>query len=385
MRLLAASVAAFVLAGVAAAQGPIDLRQYWSHGTCQGKGRVPLGSPPMRLDDIRMILPYGLMVGGHVTPIDHGYYEPLDRSLGRSRYDVLAPAKGWIVHIQTRPNGASTDYRIAIELSCTFWVYYDLVTDLAPKVLAAAGWTPQSTGIAQVRIPVKAGEVIGKIGAQTLDIGIVDGTKTLKNLVFPEHYVREPWKIHTVDLFASFTKPLRAKLLAKNPRAVAPRSGKIDHDVDGRLAGNWFQQGTNWYAGTCDGRSNPMDCSYWRGHLAFAPDYLDPTQVRVSFGDFGGKEAQFGVVGNVPDPREVSVATGLVKYELVQWAYYKADGSFWDRFSYTNGVTARNMSQVFGAVLAQLVSPRTLKLEAFPGKTAAQVAGFTAAARLYER
>lgn len=380
-----------VAAGVASAQGPGpgtgtgDLRMQWSHGTCKGKGPAKLGSPPMRLGDIKLILPLGLMVGGHVTPIDHGYYEPLDRSLGRSRYDVLAPGKGWIVHIQTRPNGPNTDYRVVIEFSCTFWVYYDLITDLAPKVLAAAGWTPQSTGIAQVRIPVKEGEVIGKVGAQTLDIGVVNTQKKLTGFVHPEHYVREPWKIYTVDLFTSFKEPLRSKLLAKNPRTAAPRTGKIDYDVDGRLVGNWFLQGTNWYAGTCDSRAGPSGCSYWTGHLAFAYDYLDPTQIRVSLGDFGGKEAQFAVAGNRPDPRGVSVATGPVLYELVQWNYVKADGSVWDRASYPNGVTARNMSQNFGVVLAQLIGPRLLKLEAFPGKAAAQVTGFTAAARIYER
>ncbi len=378
------------LLAVATASGagpgdPSNLRTYWSHGTCKGKGPVRLGSPPMRLADIRMILPLGLMVGGHVTPIDHGYYEPADRSQGRSRYDVLAPAKGAIVSIQTRPNGPSTDYRVVIELSCTFWVYYDLVTDLAPRILKAAGWTAQSTGTALARIPVKEGEVIGKVGAQTLDVGVVNGAVTLRGFVTPEHYVREPWKIHTVDLFASFKEPLRGKLLAKNPRTAEPRGGRINYDVDGRLVGNWFLQGTNWYAGTCDSRSSPNGCSYWTGHLAFAYDYLDPTQMRVSVGDFGGREAQFGVAGNGPDPRTVSAATGPVRYELVQWSYYRADGSPWDRFSYTSGPTARNGSQVFGTLLAQLVGPRTLKMEAFPGKTSADVAGFTAAARLYER
>jgi hypothetical protein len=324
---------------------PNDPRNFWSHGTCQGKGRVPLGAPPMRLRDIGMIIPYGMMAGGHVTPIDHGYFAPANVNLGRSRYDVLAPAKGAIVSIGTRPNGTSTDYRVAIELSCDFWVYYDLVTDLAPRVLKAAGRTRRSTGYASVRIPVREGEVIGKVGAQTLDVGIVDRRVTLKGFVFPQHYVREPWKIHTVDLFASFKEPLRSRLLAKNPRTARPRSGRIDYDVDGVLAGNWFERGTNWYAGRCDSGSSPLGCSYWIGHLAFVYDHLDPTQVRVSLGDFGGLAAQFGVVGNGPDPATVGVGS-LVEYELAEWQYFNAEGNLWDRQSVAQGLTAGTGSEV---------------------------------------
>ena len=39
----------------------------------------------------------------------------------------------------------------------------------------------------------------------------------------------------------------------------------------------------------------------------------------------------------------------------------------------------------FGVVLFELLDDRTLKVETFPGETAAQVDGFTEAALLYER
>src|SRR3989338_10921630 len=41
---------------------------------CAGKGTVTFNFPPMRLHDVELIEPIGLMIGGHVTPIDHGYY-----------------------------------------------------------------------------------------------------------------------------------------------------------------------------------------------------------------------------------------------------------------------------------------------------------------------
>ena len=40
---------------------------------------------------------------------------------------------------------------------------------------------------------------------------------------------------------------------------------------------------------------------------------------------------------------------------------------------------------MIGTVLLQLMAPRSLKVEIFPGKTANQVAGFDANAVMYER
>lgn len=387
--LLPLSLALALAAPAAADHGGNPLTQGWSHGTCKGKGRATLGAPPMRLQDVFAVTPYGVMVGGHVTPIDHGYFEPKDRARGRSVYDVLAPGNGWIVSIQTRPNGPDHDYRVAIELSCTFYVYYDLITQLSPRVLKEAGWTDASQGSVGPRIPVKEGEVIGRIGAQTLDVGVVDRTKTLKGLLVPAHYLAEPWKVHTVDLFASFKQPLRAKLLALDIRKAAPRTGRIDYDVDGRLVGNWFRRGTSWYGGTCDRSASPSGCDYWGGHLSVVYDVLDPSQIRVSVGDFGGEARQFGVRGNAPDPSAVSQASGLVKYELAGFGY--VDIATGQPFTWRAFPTAglRSELQDFpsggGVILVQLVGPRLLKVETFPGKTAADVSGFTPAAKLYER
>ena len=42
-------------------------------------------------------------------------------------------------------------------------------------------------------------------------------------------------------------------------------------------------------------------------------------------------------------------------------------------------------TDVQGVVLAQVIPGRKLKFEAFPGRTAAQVSGFTSNAKTYER
>ena len=49
-----------------------------SNNRCSGQGATKLTQLPMKQDDYSVILPYGLMVGGHVTPIDHQYFSPRD-------------------------------------------------------------------------------------------------------------------------------------------------------------------------------------------------------------------------------------------------------------------------------------------------------------------
>ncbi len=355
-----------------------DLRAYWSHGTCAGSGPVRYTVSPMAVEDIGAIIPLGVMVDAHVTPIDHQYYVPKDLNAGRYRYDVRAPADGAIVHIQRRtvfvgdvsdPGKTTDDFRLVIEHSCTFWTYYDLITQLDKTILDQTGGEPSRMGPPTLtRIPVKAGQVIGKVGAQTLDIGTVNAEVTLPGFIVPAHYDREPWKIHTVDPFDFFDEPLKSQLLALNPRKVKPYGGRIDYDIDGRLVGNWFRENSNGYAGA-SGDPRP-----WSGHLSVVYHHIDTSKVVVSLGDFNGRSRQYFVKGNAPDPATVSTATGPAKYELIQM-----------NLGQTGQVYNLDTTRVMGVILAQLVADRKLKVEAFPDKSAASVTGFTSAARVYER
>ena len=158
-----------------------------------------------------------------------------------------------------------------------------------------------------------------------------------------------------------------------SPGAIVDEAAK-----DGRVVGNWFQRGTNGYQGAGGER-------YRAGHLAIAYYHLDPSLVVISLGTFDGASAQFAVRGNTPNPANVSVASGLVVYELVQFVYWVADER-WDRSSRPSGLTARDTgSEPRGVVLFQLVDDRTLKVETFPGKSASEVTGFSEAALSYER
>jgi len=354
------------------------LNQMWSRGQAAGKGPVRLKTFPLRAEDLRSVIPMGMMVHGHVIPSDHLSLQPKDRDASSDRYEVLAPADGFIVDIHRPPAGNpdpgvrsySGDFRIVIEHSATCYSWLGLVDRLDEKVLQAIGGAPAAGTPVGVRVPVKAGQVIGRMGgAHGLDYTLINTEATLTGFIKPAQFLhRDQWKPHVVDPFPFLDGPEKARLLALNPRRVEPRGGRIDHDVDGALAGNWYREGTGGYAGL----NRRMD--YWVGHLAFAYHHIDPTQLVVSIGDYDGKPRQFWVKGNVPDPANVSEKDGVVKYELI-----------WGRLNNSGQPSDGIPASVQGTALAQVLPERKLKFEAFPGKTGAEVKGFTSAAKIYER
>jgi hypothetical protein len=355
-----------------------SLNQLWSRGGAAAPGPVKLQTFPLRVEDIQHVIPMGMMVHGHVTPSDHLSLQPKDRNAPSDAYPVLAPGDGFIVDIHRPMAGNpdpgvraySGDFRIIIEHSGSVYTWFGLIDRLAPDIIAAAGGAPAAGQPVGVRIPVKAGQVIGSTGgSHGVDFTVLDTRSTLKGFIVPERFQqRDPWKLHVVDPFPLVEESLRAKLLALNPRKAEPRSGRIDYDVDGTLAGNWYAEASGGYAGL--GRR--MD--YWTGHLAFAQHHIEPAKIVVSIGDFGGKPRQFWVKGNAPDPAKVGQRDGVVKYELI-WSRLNNSGQRYDGIPDT----------VQGVALAQVLPDRKLKFEAFPGKTGADVNGFTGAAKIYER
>lgn len=346
---------------------------------CKGTGSVAMTHMPMDMKDVNSVLPIGTLAGAHVTPIDHLYFYPKDMQ-NRDAAPVYAMADGYIVSLQTRSVRVDTgdsqkdEYRIEIQHNCDIVSYFDLMTSLDPSI------KDKLKDGQSLHVPVKAGQVLGRVGAQSLDTAIYNYSMTLKGFVKPESYKAEPWKVHTDDFFKYFGTDLRDQMLAKNPRKAEPRGGKIDYDVSGKLVGNWFEQGTNGYSGAGDPSQNRVANSdgrgYWSGHFSIAPDAIDPSVTDVSFGDYNGQAKQFSAKDGSPDPATIGESDGVVKYELVQFMVPSP--------SPTGGVPTRN-TMVQATVLLQVLSNDKMKMEAFPGKTASQVSGFTSAAKTYER
>ncbi len=342
---------------------------------CEGT-KVKFDYSPVNLEKTKIMLPRGLMTGGHVTPVNHHYFQ----NWGNTKYDVeiYSPGKGRITSISRMPGAEEgKDYYMIIEFSCTVSSYWIYVSDPPEKIYSYI----RGKEYASVRIPVEAGELIGYY-KDNLDFALIDKEVNLTGFVAPDHYSLEWYKTHLVpDTYAYFDEPVRSQLIAKNPRTAEPISGKIDYDIDGKLVGNWFLEGTNGYSG-----NNPDPSKYWTGHLSFVYDYIDPERVVISIAGYGGQDSkQFGLRGNVPDPADVDVGSGLVEYELVDYEYVTPDGKVWDMSSVVNGLKTRSNEMVSGVVLVQMTGNRKIKFEAFPGKIASEVDGFTANAKIYER
>jgi hypothetical protein len=370
---------------------PAEYRTF--HG-CSGTGSIEFDQSPMRYKDFSSIKPYGNVSGAHVTPTDHMYFQPMDRSLGPDSYEVRAIGDGVIyalsprdVHIDIRKKGR--DWRMDIAHTCSFHSYFDLLTSIAPDILSEWEKTEGKTNLGWVGIPIKSGQVVGRIGGQTLDFAVYDYEVVVDGFIFPEHYNREVWKIHTVDPFPYFPADVRKVLLQKNLRKVEPFAGRIDFDIDGKFSGNWFEVGTNWYSG----KNNKK---YWDGHLAIVPNLIDPDSWMFSIGDWPGNStdgsgaANFIIVSPEPNPKNAGTYEGIVKYELAEYNYCLVDEPYncsksWTPEKQLLARPVQNPKEDIGVALIQMIEDRLLKVEVFSGKKANQVEGFTSAAKLYER
>ena len=349
--------------------------------TSDESGFITFDYPPFDLEKVAFICPMGALSGGHVTPVDHQYYISYDFNMGDQAsvdIDIYSPGDGRVISIEHMGVAAGDppveidDFRLVIRHTSTISSYYIHVDELSEKLAAVA---PPLGNYASVDVAVEAGEVIGRYGG-SVDYNIADEDVIL-SFVNLESYENEVWKIHCADPFNYFNEPIKSQMIEKCLRTEEPFGGKIDYDIDGRLVGTWFEENTNKYGGLNQDR-------YWAGHLTIAYDSIDPDHIIVSIGTFIDSSEQFGVKGNTPDPTDVSVETGIVKYELVGYDHYDGD-DLWDGVTLVKGLKVKNNDDVGGVVLFQLIEDQKLKVEIFPNETAETVSGFTENVMIYER
>jgi hypothetical protein len=296
-------------------------------------GSITFEISPLDYETISQATPLGNMnPPGHTFPTNHiGFYIK-----GTNLVEVKAMAAGTIRSVYYNSN--FKDYRIEFKHTETFYSYFDHVKNLSPAIKQDA----------QVNI----GDLIGygDPAVAAIDLGVVDYDST-KNFIVPGRY--HEFSLYCGNPYFYFVADVREKLLAKNPRVLEPRGGKIDFDRDGKLSGNWFLESTPiaW---------NASSYQYASSQLCFVYDMYDPTKIRISAGGTL-KLAPFvyGVKGNTPDHGEISVSSGIIKYEI------------------TSSPTA--------VMLVQLIESRKIKAEVFPNRTKDQVAAFTSEAKIYVR
>ena len=84
------------------------------------------------------------------------------------------------------------------------------------------------------------------------------------------------------------------------------------------------------------------------------------------------------VLGNSPNPADVSVDTGVIKFELVDSGLGEGDLS-------RSGVPSGSDVLPVGTLLVQMLDERSVKTELFVGIRADKVNVFTENARIYRR
>lgn len=361
---------------------------------CEKKDTVNFTSFPLKEADFSYFEPLGKMADAHVTPTDHLYLSPTNPNAADNTYPVLMPADGTIVEIGKMPqqqvgdalSGTKTiqdDHRVTISHSCRYFsifIHVHALSDAVKKEVGALDWNTSK----RTNIKLKAGEAIGYIGGSPVDWSVNDTESTLKGFITPSRYQDESWKIHTIDPTDLYTGEMKEKFIARSLRSSEPWGGKIDYDQAGKLVGTWFQTGSGNYFGD-QSRTGEPGYRYWDGHLSIVPDYLDSKSTVFSIGNWEGSAQQLTVKGAF-GPASIGVGSGPVKIELLRYNHVKADGSAWtNRAGLTRGVKLAQTETFKGTALVQVLDGEKLKVELFPGKTAAQVSGFTSAARTYER
>ncbi len=333
---------------------------------------------PVNIEKTKVLIPLGLMTGSHVTPIDHHYFQNFE-NVGYN-IEVYSPAAGIINSIQHMPGHPDgEDYRVVIDHGCGVSSIYIHLGTLAEKFKHIA---PELIGKenSSVNEVIEAGELLGYY-ERNVDYNIVDLNFTLTGFVRPESYRGEPWKIHVPNTYDYFTDEVREQLISISQRIAEPIVGKIDYDIEGKLVGNWFLKGTDGYSGGTD----PF-ISYWMGHLAIAYDHLDPEAIVFSIGGYLGEDSrQLTVRGNYPNPKDVGVGSGVIKYELMMYDYYTLDGLQWDRLSDIREIKVGDMGYVDSILLVQVLENNEIKFELFFDTALEDVNSFTSEAIIYTR
>lgn len=301
---------------------------------------------PLDLAEIRSITPLGNLNprGGHVFPTDHIY---LDYGR-REGLPVRAPTSGRIFAMRGQ---IRDDFKIEVQVSDRFSYY---VTHVLPVKGLSVGST------------VDSGEIIAHTsGRSMLDLGCGDTHVTLKGFVNPDRYPAST--LHCFSPLRLYDEPLRTQLYSKVIRDGADKDGRIDYDIAGRLAGNWFLAGLSVAESS---RGSPQT---WAKQLAFAYDVRQPHARRVSIGGTTAPAGLYELSAVSPDPAEIDVKSGLVRLILTIPEPQET------------GSPHRKSVSAVGILLVQMLTPSRVKVEFFRGGKAEEITAFTESARVYER
>ena len=317
-----------------------------SEPTCSPSS-IKFTKPVVPLDKMVASIPYGMMVGGHVTPIDHAYLGISSLSKAQSeRTDadwvaVTAPADGTILELSSLGNANTS--RVVINHGCNLYSVY-MVLNKPSGVLAKYVDELASKGFINLNLKVKAGDEFGRQRDNMLDFNVFDGTQWLSGFANPAAYLtQDAWKPYTTDFLPFFTDDIRSGIEKWMQKTSAPRVGKLDHDVIGAAAGNWFLDGTFGYGGNQNSlfvnATSPIGGGvvegkngYYWSHLAIAPHEVDTSQWIFSIGWWNdpkgdATQALIMISSGQVSPDKLTSASGAITYQLAQISYQEPAGT----------------------------------------------------------
>ena len=362
------------------------------------------------VDQLDASIPYGAMIGDHVTPIDHAYIgvkalQKAENARTEADYlPIMAPADGIIINVGSL--GSPTSHRVVISHGCGVYTVYMVVNRLT-GVLASIAAQVESQSYVQLAQPIKAGEEFGQQRDNPLDFNVWASESWLRGLANPLSYIyAESWKPYTADPSDFFTPALAQTFANVMQRTNEPRWGKIDYDVAGSASGNWFLTGTIGYSGRqitdyadatepVRGGPVPDKNTYAYGHLAIAPHEVDDTAWIFSTGWWqnpaGDPRQVFLVITEgQPTPDQLTQADGVVVYGLADGQRLNPDGTPFvidpnnSSAPFPVGYTIR-IGKAFASVALQVNVDGSLSLELFPDQVDVQITQLSANKRTYQR
>jgi hypothetical protein len=364
---------------------------------------LQLSQAPIDPADIVSIVPYGLMVGDHVTPIDHQYIGVtplLLEASARSKYvEVRAPADGTIIEASSL--GSPTSMRVVIAHGCETVTVYMVLNQLA-GVLALYQEAVSAGGHKRPELAVKAGDLIALQRDNPMDFSVHDGAAWLSGFAHPFPYTSaEAWKPYTVDPLPYFPASIANQYEAKMQRTASPRSGRIDWDKEGYAAGNWFLEGTIGYAGQLSsvyqsatsevpGGQVAGKNTYSWSHLSLSPHWQKPSVWIASMGTWKDPAGDFKQLAIRPGPKTpdaISSSDGVVVYELSPFSMASPDGGLIAHgHNPPIGYDVTLSPQVEGVLAVRVNNNHTVTVEKRPDlKQASAFTGLTQKAEAYWR
>ena len=327
---------------------------------------------PMDYDQISSIVPLGEAdsaagedtaaiaagAGAHVLPTDHITVFS-GQKMDSHVYTVYAVADSCLIQVDYQkgrwaaPDGTLNkvdDIALTFQVSKNLFIIETHLTVLDPDLAAKIG----TLTVGDHNYPnfkVTSGQVLGQGGGtpylNSNDLWAIDLSK-------PAQFIHPDWwgsrSGYANSALNYYDDPLRAQLLSRLPVRPEPRDGQFAFDVDGKLIGSWFPKLSS---------ANPDKPPQQRANLGFFYYTEKPSVIKIGYDTTG---TVYVIKGNGPDPANIGVDSGLVKYELMNSRHQDKNNPS----SFT----------VEATMLVQMTGDRTLKMELFTGKTADEVTGF---------